>query len=104
MQVKNAMSFFHQMSRSSACHVHCSHVYYHIPVLQVLFTSSIPEIAEILGRRQKYGGVYKKERGKRYANTIRYCIRPVPKCSGQDAGIIQNFRFQVFNSLLTMQM
>ncbi|XP_076443664.1 calcium-activated potassium channel slo-1-like isoform X2 [Babylonia areolata] len=31
-----------------------------------LFTSSIPEIVEILGRRQKYGGSYKKERGKRH--------------------------------------
>ncbi|KAL8592726.1 Calcium-activated potassium channel subunit alpha-1 [Nucella lapillus] len=31
----------------------------------VSFTSCIPEIAEILGRRQKYGGSYKKERGKR---------------------------------------
>ncbi|KAL8575780.1 hypothetical protein ACOMHN_004966 [Nucella lapillus] len=31
-----------------------------------LFTSSIPEIAEILGRRKKYGGSYKKERGKRH--------------------------------------
>ncbi|PVD37919.1 hypothetical protein C0Q70_00521 [Pomacea canaliculata] len=31
-----------------------------------LFTSCIPEIAEILGRRQKYGGSYKKERGKRH--------------------------------------
>ncbi|XP_070187929.1 calcium-activated potassium channel slowpoke-like isoform X2 [Littorina saxatilis] len=32
----------------------------------VSFTSCIPEIAEILGRRQKYGGSYKKERGKRH--------------------------------------
>ncbi|XP_050390597.1 calcium-activated potassium channel slowpoke isoform X2 [Patella vulgata] len=31
-----------------------------------LFTSFIPEIVEILGRRQKYGGTYKKERGKRH--------------------------------------
>ncbi|XP_048248123.1 calcium-activated potassium channel slowpoke-like isoform X12 [Haliotis rufescens] len=31
-----------------------------------LFASFIPEIAEILGRRQKYGGTYKKERGKRH--------------------------------------
>ncbi|XP_076459615.1 calcium-activated potassium channel slowpoke-like isoform X2 [Babylonia areolata] len=32
----------------------------------VSFTSCIPEIIEILGRRQKYGGTYKKERGKRH--------------------------------------
>ncbi|XP_046576141.1 calcium-activated potassium channel slowpoke-like isoform X4 [Haliotis rubra] len=31
-----------------------------------LFASFIPEIAEILSRRQKYGGTYKKERGKRH--------------------------------------
>ncbi|KAK7502028.1 hypothetical protein BaRGS_00006780, partial [Batillaria attramentaria] len=31
-----------------------------------LVSSCIPEIAEILGRRQKYGGSYKKERGKRH--------------------------------------
>jgi potassium large conductance calcium-activated channel subfamily M alpha protein 1 len=30
-----------------------------------LFASFIPEIADILGKRQKYGGSYKKERGKR---------------------------------------
>ncbi|XP_052834501.1 calcium-activated potassium channel subunit alpha-1 isoform X2 [Octopus bimaculoides] len=31
-----------------------------------IFTSFIPEIAEIIGRRQKYGGTYKKERGKKH--------------------------------------
>ncbi|ESP01401.1 hypothetical protein LOTGIDRAFT_111687 [Lottia gigantea] len=31
-----------------------------------LFTSFIPEIIEILGRRPKYGGAFKKERGKRH--------------------------------------
>ncbi|BFZ03423.1 hypothetical protein BsWGS_06464 [Bradybaena similaris] len=31
-----------------------------------LFASFIPEIADILGKRQKYGGSYKKERGKRH--------------------------------------
>ncbi|GAB1604804.1 calcium-activated potassium channel subunit alpha-1 isoform X2 [Argonauta hians] len=31
-----------------------------------IFTSFIPEIAGIIGRRQKYGGTYKKERGKKH--------------------------------------
>ncbi|XP_056020350.1 calcium-activated potassium channel slowpoke-like isoform X8 [Ostrea edulis] len=31
-----------------------------------MFASWIPEIADILGRRQKYGGCYKKERGKKH--------------------------------------
>lgn len=31
-----------------------------------IFASFIPEIAEIIGRRQKYGGTYKKERGKKH--------------------------------------
>ncbi|KAL5018366.1 hypothetical protein ScPMuIL_004088 [Solemya velum] len=31
-----------------------------------MFASFIPEIAEIYGRRQKYGGTYKKERGKKH--------------------------------------
>ncbi|CAH1794980.1 unnamed protein product [Owenia fusiformis] len=31
-----------------------------------MFASSIPEILEILGNRQKYGGSYKKETGKRH--------------------------------------
>lgn len=32
---------------------------------QGMFASWIPEISDILGRRQKYGGCYKKERGKK---------------------------------------
>lgn len=31
-----------------------------------MFASWIPEISDILGRRQKYGGCYKKERGKKH--------------------------------------
>ncbi|KAL3876739.1 hypothetical protein ACJMK2_034537 [Sinanodonta woodiana] len=31
-----------------------------------MFASAVPEIAEILGSRQKYGGTYKKERGKKH--------------------------------------
>ncbi|XP_061193987.1 calcium-activated potassium channel subunit alpha-1-like isoform X1 [Saccostrea echinata] len=31
-----------------------------------MFASWVPEIADILGRRQKYGGCYKKERGKKH--------------------------------------
>ncbi|KAK3091427.1 hypothetical protein FSP39_019809 [Pinctada imbricata] len=31
-----------------------------------MFTNALPEIAEILGSRQKYGGSYKKERGKKH--------------------------------------
>ncbi|XP_035826264.1 calcium-activated potassium channel slowpoke isoform X4 [Aplysia californica] len=37
-----------------------------------LFASFIPEIAEILGKRQKYGGSYKKERGKRHVVVCGY--------------------------------
>uniref|UniRef100_A0A915IRK7 BK channel n=1 Tax=Romanomermis culicivorax TaxID=13658 RepID=A0A915IRK7_ROMCU len=33
-----------------------------------MFASYIPEIADLVGSRQKYGGVYKGERGKRYVN------------------------------------
>ena len=32
---------------------------------QALFASFVPEIADILGSRSKYGGSYKKEHGKR---------------------------------------
>lgn len=31
-----------------------------------MFASWVPEISDILGRRQKYGGCYKKERGKKH--------------------------------------
>ncbi|RUS73310.1 hypothetical protein EGW08_018921 [Elysia chlorotica] len=37
-----------------------------------LFASFIPEIAEILGKRQKYGGSYRKERGKRHVVVCGY--------------------------------
>ena len=30
-----------------------------------MFASFIPEIVDIVGRRRKYGGAYKKEHGKR---------------------------------------
>ena len=33
--------------------------------LQAMFASFIPEIVEILGERSKYGGHYKKDKGRK---------------------------------------